>query len=512
MGHAPREAGVRQVHGSFRRLNDAANEPSSTGGGLSQVATRYPENRGLLAMTLDRGTYYPFDLARIVAEQLHGTCGRTPPTSLLVRLFETLYFTSLATEEGRLPLCTVNFVEREAPEGGLPPQTKANHWTAVPFHRPLPLDVRSLTKLARAADPDVSSLNVFADDAGDLFVWGMVDQEPRHGDQIVLQAVAESRRPGLFQATITGAGSISVYQHGALWANLSRHVLVETHHDVLWSGPVHTLLAEHLRSHLAERYPRLTADCGSYAAARVEHELLLRWLNALSRLLVNVQHYRHGGGLIIVPRPAFHHAKVKYRIDYDRLTAAVVALVRAYLLRHRAIADLMEAVKSERPGNGNLPDAISYILDVHNEVEARKGEVLGCVRFIASLSCVDGVVLLDSNLGVHGFGAELRPDVNLEDVFMAGDVNGSPAQLRPVDITHFGTRHRAMMRYCHQVPESLGLAVSQDGDIQALMRIDDKLVVWENIDVALALNAAEWTPENVSRSLVLRRLSVRVDK
>jgi hypothetical protein len=69
-----------------------------------------------------------------------------------------------------------------------------------------------------------------------------------------------------------------------------------------------------------------------------------------------------------------------------------------------------------------------------------------------------------------------------------------------------------MMRYCYQVPDSLGLAVSQDGDIQALMRIDDKLVVWENIDVALALNAEEWTPENVSRSLVLRRLSVRVDK
>ncbi|OHB79798.1 MAG: hypothetical protein A2W31_08190 [Planctomycetes bacterium RBG_16_64_10] len=455
----------------------------------------------------ERNSQYPFDLAKLVASRLRATFGRCPPEGVLVRLFETLYFASLQTDEGHRPLCTVNFVERDAPEGGIAPQASASDWTAVPFESPLPLDQRALTKLARAADPESSSLNVYADQAGDLFVWGMVDQEPRHGDQIVLQADSDSRRPGLFQATITGAGRIAVHQHGILWGSLFQDVLVETNYDVLWDGPVHSLLAEHLRSYVAEYYPQLAADCGAPHPARLERELVLRWFNTLSRLLVNVQHYRHGGGLVIVPSVKLNSVHVKYRIRYARLARSVVHLVRAYLLRIQAVDSVMDAVRQDTLGK--MGAALSFIREIHNEVEQRKAEVLGCVRFVAALSCVDGTVLLDKHLAVHGFGVELRAAAELDEMYLAGDTHAQPARLRQAPITQFGTRHRAMMRYCYQVAGALGFVVSQDGGIQAMMRIGERLVVWENIDVALALNAEDWAPESAQRSPVLRRLSVR---
>ncbi len=377
----------------------------------------------------------------------------------------------------------------------------------MPFETPLALDVRSLTKLARACDPQVSSLNVFADSAGDVFVWGLVDQEPRHGDQIALNAGSDAQRPGLFQATISGPGTISVFRHGVLWGSLCRDVLIETQYDVLWNGPVHLLLVEHLRSYVATHYPSLAADCGSPPPADLERELLVRWLNSLSRILVNVQQYRHGGGLVIVPQVTTDDMGVKYRIHYRRLGEAVVGMVRAYFLRNRATTEVMEAAKGETPGVLRAP--LSYLRDVHNELEQRRAEILGCIRFIAALTCADGMVLLDKHFAVHGFGVELRANHPLDAVFMAGDANADPARLRGVEIHHFGTRHRAMMRYCHQTAGSLGFVVSQDGGIQAMKRIDNQLVVWENIDVGLAFNPQNGAVGPTQVSPFLRWLSMR---
>ncbi|NLF71092.1 MAG: hypothetical protein GX575_18840 [Candidatus Anammoximicrobium sp.] len=458
-------------------------------------------------MAVERTTQYPFDLARLVAVHVEQSLGRSLDETVLVRLFEVLYFASLRTDEGRQTLCTVNFVDAADPVGGESPSSIANRWTAFPFAHPLPLDIRAVTKLARAADPEVASLNVFADADGELYIWGMVDQEPRQGDQLVLSPGADVHRPGLFQATINGSGSICVYRNGALLGNLAQDVLVEALYDVLWSGPVHALLADHLRSYVNETHPHLVAECGSPHPAWLERELLLRWLNSLSRILVNIQQYRHGGGLVIVPRADFDRSNVKYRIQYDRLSSAVVGLVRTHLQRSQSMRALMEAAQGEGPGN--LYASLAALRDMHVEVEQRKEEVLGCLRWIAGLSCVDGVVLLDKQLTVHGFGVELRADSTLAEVYMAGDAEAKPSRLRRVEITQFGTRHRAMMRYCFERLGSLGFAISQDGGIQAMMRIGDQLIAWENINVALALNAEDFSAASPRRSPILRWFGVR---
>src|SRR5690606_38605015 len=152
---------------------------------------------------IERTTHYPAHLAKLVATRLRSQHGGAPPEAVLTRLLETLYFASLKTDEGRPILCTVNYVDPEERNvGGV--RRPADCWSHVPFERPLPFDVRTLAKLARAADPAVSSLAVYRDKKNKLYIWGMVDQEPRHSEFITLSAASTPARPGLFQATITG--------------------------------------------------------------------------------------------------------------------------------------------------------------------------------------------------------------------------------------------------------------------------------------------------------------------
>ncbi len=135
-------------------------------------------------------------------------------------------------------------------------------------------------------------------------------------------------------------------------------------------------------------------------------------------------------------------------------------------------------------------DAVQF----QSELDRLKSRLLGCVRYIASLSRVDGFVLLDKSLVVNGFGVEARADTELTEIFMAGDAQASARLLRPAPLSQFGTRHRAMMRYCDANEGALGFVISQDGDIRATMKYQGKLVLWENINVQLAYRAENCGP------------------
>jgi len=94
-------------------------------------------------------------------------------------------------------------------------------------------------------------------------------------------------------------------------------------------------------------------------------------------------------------------------------------------------------------------------------------------------------VLLDKSLIVHGFGVEARADCDLANAYVAADTKATPRLLRQAPLSQFGTRHRAMMRYCHEHEGALGFVISQDGDIRATMKVKDRLVLWENINLQI---------------------------
>ena len=51
----------------------------------------------------------------------------------------------------------------------------------------------------------------------------------------------------------------------------------------------------------------------------------------------------------------------------------------------------------------------------------------------------------------------------------------------PLSSDAFGTRHRSMMRYCNSNPGSVGFVISEDGDIRAMTKVGQDLVVWDGV-------------------------------
>ena len=82
-------------------------------------------------------------------------------------------------------------------------------------------------------------------------------------------------------------------------------------------------------------------------------------------------------------------------------------------------------------------------------------------------------------------GSKSQFPKSLEKVFVASDAQATESGLRQADYQRYGTPHRSMMRYCSKHPGSLGFVISQDGDVRVMTKVDDRFVIWENIQLQL---------------------------
>ena len=114
-------------------------------------------------------------------------------------------------------------------------------------------------------------------------------------------------------------------------------------------------------------------------------------------------------------------------------------------------------------------------------------ELTGCVRFLASLSRVDGLIWLDFNLNLKAFGVEITVRDDPSKAVVAQNASGS--EVKTLNLNHYGTRHRSMLRYCAENPESVGFVVSQDGDVRAITHAKGSVMLWDNVRIQSIMNA-----------------------
>ena len=166
----------------------------------------------------------------------------------------------------------------------------------------------------------------------------------------------------------------------------------------------------------------------------------------IARVLWNVNHYRHGGALLILPEGCeeSEYIDIKYKVKS-----------RFLFNDDKSLVDMVKA--------------------------ARDKELISYSDFIAKLTTVDGAVVLDKNLNLYGFGAEILTDRmerhtpsmcflktdNTEDITKKFNDNG--------------TRHRSGYRLCNSIENSVAIICSQDGTVRACTKVDGTVVVYSNI-------------------------------
>jgi hypothetical protein len=426
---------------------------------------------------------FPEDLATHIHAQLLARKERPPSVKVLTKLFETLYFASLKQEESQPISCRVAFIDRKRPDPRPPERIVANRWQFFPLEDDLPMNVRNLVKLSTAVDPWGSTLAVDTDSDGKLRIWGLIDQSVHYSTFIVKETPDGPEMPGMFQALIQGTGEITVYKTYLLLGSLKQDTLVKGQLRVLQSGPVHLKLMQSIKVFQQRVQKEVGADLYN-ERGHWNESLEAAWISALCRILIGIHKYQHGGAVLISDVSA--GLNPKYSLRYRRLADA---LYRASILsiKHASYSDAIHEKYLDEKAE-DIPADIYLDEDITgNELADTNDELTGCVRFMASLSRVDGLIWLDSRLHLKAFGVEITVREDPERVLLAQDARAT--KTKTLNLNQYGTRHRSMLRYCAANPDSVGFVVSQDGDVRAITHSGDHVVLWDNVRIQSLLNA-----------------------
>jgi hypothetical protein len=422
---------------------------------------------------------FPEDLASHVHSQLVAQKERPPSVKVLTGLFETLYFASLKQEEGQPIACRLAFIDRKRPDPHPPKNILPDRWQCFRLHKDLPLNVGNLVKLSAAVVPWGSTLAVDADSKGHLRIWGLIDQSVHYSTYVTKEASSGPEMPGIFQAVIEGVGEIAAYKRYLLLGSLKQDTLVEGQHRVFESGPVHSKLMRSIKI-FQQRVRKKVGDDVYDDRGHWDVSLEYNWISTLCRILIGIHRYQHGGAVLI--SNVSSGLNPKYSVAYARLADA---LFRASVLRikHVSYDDLINWKYVEK--DGEIPPGL-YLNEAVSRAKLRdtEDEVTGCVRFLASLSRVDGLIWLDSSLRLKAFGVEITIRDDPDSVFLAHNPSGTKTnKLYP---NSYGMRHRSMLRYCNAHPDSVGLVVSQDGNVRAVTRGEKGIFLWDNVQIKLS--------------------------
>lgn len=420
----------------------------------------------------------PRNLAESVCAELRKRHVEAPKEKIIIDLFETMYYSSLRTEESEPVTFHLVFLDPALPDPKPPRNPVKDRWSYIPFAEPIEFSVSNLVKISKSTDLRTSSFVVWPTREHELFIWGMVDQQNRFHKFLNRSADIEVERPGMFQASVEGIGNIVVYMRYEKVAELRINELIRNSIDLFRAGPVRELLSEGIDSFIQSIRRNIAEDI-YYPNGKVDEFHSQQWLSVLARILLRVQKLKHGGAILITPDIKTPDLNIKYRIDYDRLESslagnAITKLKSDFLEKH--LLHLSESKSKEVPSNQYF-----QLRRLEKELRASKNEVDGVIWFIALLTRVDGLVVMDRDMTVRGYGVEITNAQEPANLFIATDRMASPGKLREANYNHFGTRHRSMMRYCWQHPGSIGFVVSQDGEVRVITKVEGNLIMWENI-------------------------------
>lgn len=424
----------------------------------------------------------PKQFAQTVCRELRRVKTVCPRLEILTNLFETLFFASLRTEESEPIKVHIVYLDPDNPDPDPPPRIRNDRWKCVKLHRRIPVSVSNIVKIAKASDPRSSSFAVYHNARGKLFIWGLVDQGTGYYNFVNYNVESAYAHPGLFQASIAGPAHLVAYIESDKIAELNIDTLITNAQDVLSEGPVFENLSRGVKIYLREIRNLIDKDLQG-SLKQWSNMLMFYWITSICRVLLRIQNFRHGGAILITPDDSFNGLNVKYQLNYTRLSEALKK--HAVLKIQRAYTGMTIINHHLQQQHSSLPTELYRAQRLCEEnLLDNQSELDGTVWFISLLSRVDGLILLTPNLIVQGFGVEITYSDEPKEIYKASNTKATRTQ--KIDYNHYGTRHRSMMRYCSQIPGSVGFIVSQDGIVRAVTRVKKKLIMWEDIKLHLS--------------------------
>jgi hypothetical protein len=429
----------------------------------------------------------PHDLAVYVYGRLANASHR-PAIGILDELFHTLYLTSMRREEGTPITCSISYVNPRNPDPAPPPYIRDPRWTIALLAKPIDYTAAHLTKLALAADPASSCLVVYPNRKNELQIWGLIDQQG--GFQAMLSHETEGgwSPPGAFHVQVLGPGHLVVMDEITLLAELNGDHLVEDSVDVFMNPAIRRKFRRGFERRIRDVVAKVQ-EAGYGPQSDILSDAYNQWITTIRRILLRARTFGHGGAFLFTDVPSASRLNIKYDLVYDRLPKLLYNVALHFAIEAESSNRIMEQLDSDA-------DIINARLYLDNQI-AKDGHedacdaLSGAVAYVASLSRVDGLVLLDYDLVVRGFGCEITAKGDSKcQVYRAIHSRPTRGKLRRLEIQRFGTRHRSMVRYCTEDKSSVGFIVSHDGPVRAISCSSSRLYFWDSVEMSRRENAS----------------------
>jgi hypothetical protein len=399
----------------------------------------------------------------------------------MTELLEVAFQASLLSEEGRPLQFRLAYCQQEDLKGDLKARRRN---TPIPFTATRQLTVSELVRLAPAADPRQCLIGVGSTPTGALEIWGIIDAglswwEFARGERS--GSLGGSPPPDCLTVASAQRGALSVSRAGLIICSLERGSIVLPTPHVFETGPFGELISgigqrfhgDVLAALQAERYDPEGHD------EDVPERMLMEFLR---RILDRIRDNRHGGTLLIVPDEwtltdsrLRDRLRPKYPLADTRPWTLLVEAARL----HREYFDLLLPAYDKESLTGSEFRRIQVLGHQREDVEDL---IRDCAGLIASLTSVDGAVVITTKLQVLGFGCEvIAQSPALTEIAVAADAAAEDVTIKGID--ELGTRHRSALRFCSSHEDVAAIIVSQDGDIRAARRVGPDVVLWTGVDV-----------------------------
>lgn len=414
---------------------------------------------------MDDSSYrFPRDLALVVSDRWNNLVAgdysppACPPTEMLRHLFEVSYLAANCPEEARFPRFNIIATPKNT-------DVKPDGFNLIRFDELRPFSVQEVRRLAPSVDLAKSSIWVGWDDDGWSIV-GMVDlgtswHRAKNGLSYRYRAprdlFVQVDRPGRVKVN-QGPYHIATLEDGFITGDNGIDLGL-FFHPIAASG-IRSL--EKSIEYPAYELPREFSDFEFIAL-----------INTYSAIAAEISTGRHGGTIIFnleYDADALEELRIKYPCRSSILREAFVTFMSARNVQgdYGALYDDGHGVPDSELNNAEIVSRDAY------------DALVEATRFVAGLSGCDGAIVLQSDLTLIGFGAEILSDIEGSVDIVEGKAE-FPDDLQECNIQQFGMRHRSAVKLASRTDAYRVIAVSQDGPISGIYKKGERVFVEKGI-------------------------------